>query len=100
MIRTLLHQRLFDEFAELLEVTYPGVPFTEDFLRREFNRVGFNKILMAELKFTQIATYLCDNPPHSKYYRAAQGKQTVLRRKALMHESIQAYREAVEKMLG
>jgi hypothetical protein len=85
---------------DLLEATYPGVPFTDEFLRREFNRVGFNKILMAEVKFPQIANYLCDNPPHSKYYRATQGKQTILRRKAPMEEIIEAYRVAVKKVMG
>lgn len=55
---------------------------------------------MAEVRFSQIANYLCDNPPHSKYYRDTQGKQTILRRKVPMEQIIEAYRVAVQKMVG
>lgn len=86
MVRTLMHQQLYDDFMQLIEATYPGVPLTEGLIHREFNRVGFNKILMADLKFNQIANYLCDNPPHSRYYRSTKQKQTVLVKKAPIGE--------------
>jgi hypothetical protein len=65
-----MHQQLYDDFMQLLEIKHPDTLFTEEFLVREFNRVGFNKILMASIKFSQIANYLCDNP-NSRFFRAS-----------------------------
>ena len=53
---------------ELLEIKHPDTIFTEDFLVREYTRVGFNKIMMGVMKFNQIQTYLCD-APGSKYFK-------------------------------
>jgi hypothetical protein len=69
LVRTLMHQQLYDDFVQLLEIKHPDTPFTEEFLVREFNRIGFNKILMASVKYTQIAHYLCDNFPSSRFFR-------------------------------
>lgn len=53
---------------ELLEIKHPDTPFTEEFLLREFTRVGFNKIMFGTLKFNHICTYVCDYPG-SKYFK-------------------------------
>jgi hypothetical protein len=58
-IRNLMHQQLYTEFMELLEIKYPGMDFTEEFLVREYTRAGFNKILMGTMKFNHILAYLC-----------------------------------------
>lgn len=100
MVRTLMHQQLYDDFMQLLEATYPAAPLTEALLHREFNRVGFNKILMADVKFSQIAGYLCDNPPHSRYYRTVVNKQNVLIRKAPLSDILEAYRKVFAEILG
>lgn len=73
---------------ELLEVKHPEATFTEEFLLREFTRVGFNKILMGIIKFNHIQSNLCE-APGSKYFKTTQPippdnkKQTILIRKAL-----------------
>lgn len=34
MVRDRMHQQLFEEFMQLLEATYPGLPLTDSFLHR------------------------------------------------------------------
>lgn len=58
-VRNLMHQQLYQDFMDLLEIKHPGTPFTEQFLLREFTRVGFNKILMINMKFSHILAYVC-----------------------------------------
>lgn len=100
MARKQMHQQLYEDFMQLLEKTYPGVPLSEALLHREFNRVGFNKIYMAEVKFNQIAGYICDNPLHSRYSRATLNKQNILVRKAPLDVILNAYRKAFEEILS
>jgi len=72
---------------ELLEFKHPEVIFTEEFLLREFTRVGFNKILMGVIKFSHIESNLC-SAAGSKYFKTTQlvppdnKKQTIIMRKA------------------
>ena len=62
--------------------------------------MGFNKILMADVKFNQLAGYLCDNPPHSKYYRTTVNKQNILVRRAPLEDILGAYRKAFTEMMA
>lgn len=55
---------------------------------------------MAEVKFSQIANFLCENPPHSRYYRTTRNKQTLLVRKAPMQDIKEAYRAVFAKILA
>lgn len=52
---------------DLLTCYYPSALFTEDFLLREFTRVGFNKT-MAVIKIAHICSYVCD-PPGSRFFK-------------------------------
>ena len=63
-----MHQQLYMEFMQLLEIKHIDTVFTEEFLLREFTRVGFNKILMEKMKFNHITAYLCD-APNSLYFK-------------------------------
>lgn len=100
IMRTQLNKRLYEDFMQLLEKTYPGMPFTQTFLHREFNRVGFNKIFMSEVKFNQIMGYLCENPPHNKYFRTILNKQNVIMRRAPLGDIFSAYRKAFTEIIA
>lgn len=58
---------MFNDFMDLLVCYYPEAHFTEDFLLREFTRVGFNKT-MSQIKLTHICAYVCD-PPSSRFFK-------------------------------
>jgi hypothetical protein len=55
---------------------------------------------MAGVKFSQIAGYLCDSPPHSKYYRSTLEKQNILVRRAPLEEILEAYRKFFMEMMA
>ena len=103
-VRNLMHQQLYLDFMDLLEIKHPGVPFTESFLLREFTRVGFNKILNEPLKLNHILAYVCE-APGSKYFKTSKvvppdnHKQTVLVRKAPEEEVLAAYRKEYCKLM-
>ena len=61
-----MHQEMFEDFINLLQCYYPDQLFTEDFLLREYTRVGFNKT-MSVIKLTHISSMLCDTPS-SRFY--------------------------------
>lgn len=67
LVRKEMHRKLFRDFMKLLENHYPEAIFTEDFLVREYTRVGFNK-LMTRIKFSHMATFLC-NDDDSEYFQ-------------------------------
>lgn len=83
---------------QLLEIKHPGTPFTEDFLLREFSRVGFNKILMIPMKFSHIMNNVCE-PPGSSYFKTTKvippnpNKQVILILKANDEEIRAAYKK-------
>lgn len=89
---------------QLLEIKHPDIIFTEDFLLREFTRVGFNKISMSCLKFNHIATYLCDNP-ESRFFKSTKiippnpQKQNILVKRAPFEEIIAEYRAITKKII-
>jgi hypothetical protein len=57
-------------------------------------------MLMAEVKFTQLVGYFCDNPPHNRYYRTIKDKQAVLIRRMPMPDIKDAYRSAIVELMG
>jgi hypothetical protein len=65
--------------------------------------VGFNKILNGPLKFSQIASYLCD-VPNSKYFKTTKiiaptlNKQNIILRKGSTEEINEAYRKEYLKI--
>lgn len=70
---------------------------TEDFLVREYTRVGFNK-LMTRIKFSHLASYLCD-AEDSKYFRKSmvmppslKKETTFIFKRAPEEETIEVYR--------
>ena len=82
-----MHQQLYQDFMQLLEIKHPDTNFSEEFLVREYTRVGFNKILNGVMKFSHIHSYLCE-APDSKYFKTTKvvppenKKQSVVVRKA------------------
>ena len=103
-VRAAMHQQLYDEFMQLLEVKYPDTLLTEEFLLREFSRVGFNKVLLVPLRYNHIANYLCDNYPVSRFFRSTKvvppnpAKQNILMRRAQREDIVAAYRAAYLKI--
>lgn len=104
VVRAAMHQQLYDEFMQLLEVKHNLTVFTEEFLLREFSRVGFNKVLLVPLRYNHIASYLCDNYPVSRYFRSTKvvppnpAKQNVLVRRAQEEDIVAAYRAVYLKI--
>ena len=103
-VRAAMHQQLYDEFMQLLEVKHPDELLTEEFLLREFSRVGFNKVLLVPLRYNHIANYLCDNYPVSRFFRSTKvvppipAKQNILMRRAQREDIVAAYRAAYLKI--
>lgn len=92
-----MHRQMFHDFINLLESRYPGANLTEDFLVREYTRVGFNK-LMTRIKFQHLASYLCEGED-SKYFRktvimppSVKKETTFIFRRAPEEEAIEVYR--------
>lgn len=83
---------------QLLQSKYPDTIFTEEFLLREFTRVGFNKFFNGPMKFNQILTQICEGP-NSRYFKSIKvippnpNKQNILARRASKEEIIQTYKE-------
>lgn len=99
-----MHQQLYQDFMDLLEIKHPDTPFTENFLLREFTRVGFNKILMGTMKFSFILANLCE-APGSKYFAITKvcppdnRKQVCLVRKACDEDIRAAYRQEYQSIM-
>ena len=57
---------MFEDFLNLLSCYHSDQILTEDFLIREYTRIGFNKTLTV-IKLAHFWTYLCDSPS-SRFY--------------------------------